>query len=71
MTDPMRVIPFFCHSKGLVSMGAVILRNRLFSTRNFKTIYCIEKNICKVEIVLEQREVAFLSPSKIFENFTG
>jgi hypothetical protein len=26
---------------------------------------------CKVEIFLEQREVAFLSPSKICENFAG
>jgi hypothetical protein len=45
-----------------ISFKRTILIFHAFSQDNSK------KNVAKVEIFLEQREVAFLSPSKICEN---
>ena len=57
------------------------MENSLSNSQNFKTgnihmylyLFKLEfsKLKCKVEIFLEQREVAFLSPSKICENLNS
>ena len=36
--------------------------------QSFEAFFFSLENLCKVEKILEQREVAFLSPSKICEN---